>query len=597
MFFFSHVSTSFNLLFLFFYFSSHCLTRFFQTHFRKPISTRSNGFEEDPHEENHLSDCSQEGNLGFFSSQCFEKEDLVADIILGGEALVFLPSRSSQDAPPLVEEGEDTEEEHEDHEENKFEDLSTVEQVSGPEYASESIIYEEENDEEEAQENDEEEPQEKLETKEADNIKLLTTPTEPYLEILLANDTHSKGNRSQQPEEVKNSSQDESFLSLTPPTESEKFGARADESEEVLAGSFTGGSTSHSSYEWRSSTNYRGSETEDPFSSSSRRSSSKWENFTVYRKYDEEMMFFDRISAQKLSETESLRSIQIHPRSISQRIAHRLATRNKEVEKGPNPFQELEAAYVAQICLTWEALNWNYKNLRGMKESQGEEDSGCPAYIAQQFQQFQVLLQRFIETEPFERGRRPEVYARMRLSSPKLLQVPEFQGTVAGHRPVGPTCGQSLVDSEADRSNGDKDAKISLAEFLIVMEDAIRTFMNFLKADKKKPCQILRALLKKKQSSVDPTLLHLIKKANKRKKKKLKDLRRSRKCIRKRTWKADEEMEILTALIDLEVVSRVLRTSDITEEQLHWCEEKMSKVRVWEGKLHRDSTPLFFPSH
>jgi len=78
---------------------------------------------------------------------------------------------------------------------------------------------------------------------------------------------------------------------------------------------------------------------------------------------------------------------------------------------------------------------------------------------------------------------------------------------------------------------------------------------------------------------------------------KVKDLRRSRKCLRKRKLKGEEEMEILMALIDLKVVSRVLRMSELSEEQLHWCEEKMSKVRVVEGKLERDSSPLFFPAH
>lgn len=78
---------------------------------------------------------------------------------------------------------------------------------------------------------------------------------------------------------------------------------------------------------------------------------------------------------------------------------------------------------------------------------------------------------------------------------------------------------------------------------------------------------------------------------------KLKDLRRSRKCLRKRRLKVEEEMEILMAQIDLKVASRVLRMKDLSEEQLHWCEEKMSKVRVLEGKLQRDSTTLFFPSH
>lgn len=127
--------------------------------------------------------------------------------------------------------------------------------------------------------------------------------------------------------------------------------------------------------------------------------------------------------------SESLRSIQACPRSISERIVHKLSTKNRRSSDiRQNPYQELEGAYVAQICLTWEALNWNYKYFNRLRASRRESDPGCPAYIAQQFQQFQVLLQRYVENEPYEHGRRPEVYARMRSLAPKLLQVPEYRG-------------------------------------------------------------------------------------------------------------------------------------------------------------------------
>lgn len=55
-------------------------------------------------------------------------------------------------------------------------------------------------------------------------------------------------------------------------------------------------------------------------------------------------------------------------------------------------------------------------------------------------------------------------------------------------------------------------------------------------------------------------------------------------------------MEILMGLIDLKLVSRVLRMTELSEEQLHWCEAKMSKVRILDGIYHRDSSPLFFPA-
>lgn len=81
------------------------------------------------------------------------------------------------------------------------------------------------------------------------------------------------------------------------------------------------------------------------------------------------------------------------------------------------------------------------------------------------------------------------------------------------------------------------------------------------------------------------------------KKAKLKELRRSGSCLRKRKMKEEEELEMMMAQTDLKVVSRVLRMSDLNGEQLHWCETKMSKVRVSDGKLQRDSLPLFFPAH
>jgi hypothetical protein len=51
----------------------------------------------------------------------------------------------------------------------------------------------------------------------------------------------------------------------------------------------------------------------------------------------------------------------------------------------------------------------------------------------------------------------------------------------------------------------------------MIMEDGIRTFMNFLKADKEKPCQKISAFFRRgRRGSVDPTLLQLMKKVNKK---------------------------------------------------------------------------------
>ncbi|GJR24235.1 ribosomal protein L34Ae protein [Tanacetum coccineum] len=229
----------------------------------------------------------------------------------------------------------------------------------------------------------------------------------------------------------------------------------------------------------------------------------------------------------QISEDPKTGSSTTHQSSISEKIIHKLASRNKKTSYVyQNSYHELEAAYVAQICLTWEALNWNYNYFQQLRASRRESDPGCPAYIAQQFQQFQVVLQRYIENEPYQNGRRPIVFARMRSIAPKLLQVPEYRDT---------------DDEKKDEYLG---SRISSESFL--------------------------------------------------KKLKLKYLRRLHKCFRKRKSKQVNEMEVLMAQIDLKIVSRVLRTSDLNEEQLRWCEDKMTKVKVCDMKLQSDSSPLFF---
>lgn len=96
-------------------------------------------------------------------------------------------------------------------------------------------------------------------------------------------------------------------------------------------------------------------------------------------------------------------------------------------QSGIDPYHDLETAYVAQLCLTWEILHCQYTQL-SQKISCQPESTTSYNHSAQQFQQFLVLLQRFIENEPFDQGLRPEIYARTRNSLSKLLQVPKVQG-------------------------------------------------------------------------------------------------------------------------------------------------------------------------
>lgn len=128
----------------------------------------------------------------------------------------------------------------------------------------------------------------------------------------------------------------------------------------------------------------------------------------------------------------------------------------------------LENAYVAQLCLSWEALHCQYIQLSQQISSQPDNPVSY-GHSAQEFQQFQVLLRRFIENEPFEQGSRPEIYARARSSLPKLLQVPTVQGS----------------DHKENESEG-VDSLMFAQQLLNLMEVSILTFRCFLKRDKSK---------------------------------------------------------------------------------------------------------------
>ena len=61
-------------------------------------------------------------------------------------------------------------------------------------------------------------------------------------------------------------------------------------------------------------------------------------------------------------------------------------------------------------------------------------------------------------------------------------------------------------------------SRVPSEAFRDIIEDSIRTFMNFLRADRENPYHaVLKALFKKKKrGSVDPALVKVLKKANKK---------------------------------------------------------------------------------
>ncbi|GJW18222.1 ribosomal protein L34Ae protein, partial [Tanacetum coccineum] len=71
----------------------------------------------------------------------------------------------------------------------------------------------------------------------------------------------------------------------------------------------------------------------------------------------------------------------LQPRPIIniREIYSKLSSRNKKTSYVyKNSYHELEEAYVAQICLTWEALNWNYNYFQQLRASRRESVPGWP---------------------------------------------------------------------------------------------------------------------------------------------------------------------------------------------------------------------------
>ncbi|GAB4849934.1 hypothetical protein Ancab_029234 [Ancistrocladus abbreviatus] len=311
-----------------------------------------------------------------------------------------------------------------------------------------------------------------------------------------------------------------------------------------------------------------------------------YDSDSIYEKYCERMLFFDRMSAQQLTEAGPRNPSNPSPRATSKKLTSSFRCLSlKKIEEPEDetehlqrpdhgPYEDLETAYVAHICLTWEVLHCQYTQL-SQKISCQPENPTRYNNSAQQFQQFQVLLQRFIENEPFEQGMRPEIYARTRYSLPKLLQVPCVQGS----------CQDTVRGEETD-------FEVLAHDLISVVQSSILTFHMFLKTDKKKPNGVLNLFSSQNQMA---TPLQQVQSVVEKKHLKLKELCK-KKGRKKKSWPAtNEEVELLFSLIDIKVVTRVLRMARITKEQLLWCEDKMKKLELTDGKLQRDPSPILFP--
>ncbi|KAJ0579164.1 hypothetical protein HanHA300_Chr04g0115001 [Helianthus annuus] len=306
-----------------------------------------------------------------------------------------------------------------------------------------------------------------------------------------------------------------------------------------------------------------------------------WSCFgAFYDKYCDRMLFFDRLLLKQIiasSSSSNNNSNNPSPPASKKFTSPLRCLSLKKTQLPPpqddaaveenDPYLDLETSYVSHLCLSWEALHCQYTQLACT-----QSDDKCYNHSAQQFQQFQVLLHRFIENEPFQPGPRPQIYAHSRISFPKLLQVPNISG-------------QEMTEEESDML-------VRAPDLIRIIESSILTFQMFIKMDKKKKSRNLfggqgqnqmATPLQQVQSSLD-------------KEGEVEGAVEEEERGKKNEWPAtQEEVELLLGLIDVKVMGRVLRMVKISKEQLFWSEEKMKKLDFVSAKLQRDPSPILFP--
>ncbi|KAH6822414.1 hypothetical protein C2S53_007741 [Perilla frutescens var. hirtella] len=243
--------------------------------------------------------------------------------------------------------------------------------------------------------------------------------------------------------------------------------------------------------------------------------------------------------------------------------------------------RDLEVVYVGQVCLSWEILWWLDARARELLEY--DEGEGRHSYnrAAEEFQQFQVLLQRFMEDEQFQ-GRRNDNYVRSRCIIRSLLQVPTIK--------------DDCLKTNKERRE-ERDA-ISLEMLVETIRESILIFQDFVFADR------INAALTKvddhQESCLHKNLLDIVVSSLHEKERRMREVIRRQKCIVQRLKKNEErrwewDRELVASQVDLRLVSRVLNMSRFTGDHLVWCQNKLNNITFLGRNLHRDTSFLLFP--
>ncbi|XP_077213834.1 uncharacterized protein LOC143848720 [Tasmannia lanceolata] len=247
---------------------------------------------------------------------------------------------------------------------------------------------------------------------------------------------------------------------------------------------------------------------------------------------------------------------------------------------------DLETVYVGQACLSWEFLNWQYRKAKELPEADQYGRRRQYNQVASEFQQFQVVVRRFLENEPFQDLPRVQNYVKNRCVLRNLLQVPAIRG--------------DCLKNKMEGTRRDDDHAISIKMLEHLMQESMMIFWEFIKADKDEKAVILKGFLGTQPELQDPAdseLFMNIQAILQKKGKRLKDLERSGNCLVKRFQKHQcrSDPALFFSKVDMKLVSRVMRMSRLTTDQLVWCQSKLNIITLTDRKLYREPSFLLFP--
>uniref|UniRef100_A0ACD5XRS6 Uncharacterized protein n=1 Tax=Avena sativa TaxID=4498 RepID=A0ACD5XRS6_AVESA len=322
-----------------------------------------------------------------------------------------------------------------------------------------------------------------------------------------------------------------------------------------------------------------------------------------FKSYRERMRKFDILCYQKMYAIDFLQlrwpqqstnSVKTMPPTVASILSHNFRSSRRRSPEDPSERflkelrYDLETVYVGQMCLSWEFLRWQYEQARDLPESDTYH-SHQYNQVAGEFQQFQVVVQRFVEEESFKGPRLPN-YINNRCVLRSLLQVPVVKA-------------DSLKDRMEDQRKGN--FVITSEDLEYVMEESMHILWEFIKADRSETtptASVLKGFSSahvELQDPLDHDLMMHIHATLQKKEKRLKDLLRTGNCLVKKFKKPKEDrsnQNLFFSQVDMRLVARVLRMPMITSEQLQWCKAKLDKIILVENRrIHREAAFLLFP--